>query len=216
MSRDPIMVALDPSTTAFGWCAVEMGATPVLVGAGVIETKAAAASKRGSVAEDDARRARFILRALNATLDAHDPAVIAVEAAAGSKSAKVAKALGIAQAVATCAIDAYLGAQGIYVTALEAGDAAGIQRTQRVTRPKGEKKPKGESDRARKARKAAIAAAVVERFGAKQWRRVLGINRDEPVIAPRFEGAFDAAAVALAAWERPEVAAVRALFQGAA
>ncbi|HEU4427325.1 MAG TPA: crossover junction endodeoxyribonuclease RuvC [Myxococcota bacterium] len=62
-------------------------------------------------------------------------------------------------------------------------------------------------------RKAAIAKAVVDRLGLARWARALGlvdraVSYDE-LVDPRWEGAHDAAAIALVAWELPEVAAHR-------
>jgi hypothetical protein len=214
------MLALDPSITAFAYAAIGLrGALPQLIAAGVIETAPAPKKNRSSVAEDDARRFRFIRRSLVEIIETHVPVLAAIEAASGSKSAKVAKHLGAAQALAACVVDEALGdGRAIYVTALEAGDAAGIQRTQRTTRSKGEPKPKGESDLKRKMRKRAIARAVVERFGVDQWARALGIEYgpacdwlylESLVLSERWEGAHDAAAVALAAWDHPTTAAIR-------
>ncbi len=212
-----VLLALDPSFAAYGWAVLELGTAPRLIAAGVIETKPTPKNKRtGSACEDDARRVRFLRRELGRLFDAHRPVVVAAEAASGSKSAIGAKALGIAQAITACVVDEHMhDGQAIYVSALEAGDALGLERTQRTTRPKGTPKPKGEIDRARKARKAAIARAVIARLGEHAWRHALELGSDELASDARWEGAHDAAAVALAAWERPEVAAVRALVADA-
>lgn len=58
-------------------------------------------------------------------------------------------------------------------------------------------------------RKRAIARAVVARLGAPAWAQALGLTNEELVLDPCWEGAHDAAAVALAVWDRPEVAAIR-------
>ncbi len=210
----PVLLALDPSITAFGWVVVSLESDPVLVGAGVIETKPAPKKKRGSVAEDDARRVRFIRRELARVFDHYSPAVVAIEVPFGSQTAKAAKALGAAQALAACVVDERLAAQAIYITVHEAGDAIGVARTQRVA--KGEpKKDSSERAASSKVRKGAIARAVVERFGLAPWARALfgwrgdrAVDRHE-LLEKRWEGAHDAAAVALAACERPEVAALR-------
>lgn len=216
--RWPILLALDPSMTAFGWAAVALTPDgPVLLAAGVIETKPTSEKQRKklgmTVAEDDARRARFIRRELASLMHAHAPTIVAIESGFGSQGAKAAKLLGAAQAVAACAVDTHLAVgRAIYVTVHEAGDAIGIQRTQRAVGGR-DAKARAESS---KTRKAAIARAVIARFGVLQWMRALGITGttdegDLAMRAKRYEGAFDAAAVAIAAWERPEVAAVRAM-----
>lgn len=231
----PILLALDPSMTAFGWAVIALTPDgPVLIAAGVIETTPTPEKKRKklglSVAEDDARRARFIRREIVRAFHQYPPAIVAAEAGFGSQAAKSAKLLGSAQAIAACVIDELLGdARAVYVTVHEAGDAIGIARAQRVTKPrrkKGEgntpaeppreltKEEKREINRARakskKERKNAIAEAVVERFGVGAWALALGTH-DDDVLGEHWEGAHDAAAVGLAAWERPEVAAVRAM-----
>lgn len=66
-------------------------------------------------------------------------------------------------------------------------------------------------------RKTAIAHAVVVRLGPRAWFEALGLATTsddyeaelEAVLDSGWEGAHDAAAVALAAWELPEVAALR-------
>jgi Holliday junction resolvasome RuvABC endonuclease subunit len=66
-------------------------------------------------------------------------------------------------------------------------------------------------------RKAAIAHAVVVRLGARAWALALGYDSTGAAQPPSiddlrgscWEGAHDAAAIALAAWELPEVAAIR-------
>lgn len=58
-------------------------------------------------------------------------------------------------------------------------------------------------------RKVAIAKAVVARLGAPAWAKALGLTSDGLVLEECWEGAHDAAAVALGVWDRPEVAAVR-------
>lgn len=214
----PILLALDPSMTAFGWAVIALTPDgPVLIAAGVIETKPTPGPKRKklglSVAEDDARRARFLRRELAAIIHAHSPALVAVEAGFGSQTAKAAKLLGAAQAVAACVIDEHLRkGRAIYVSVHEAGDAIGIQRTQRTVGGKSN----AERAESSKKRKDAIARAVIARFGVLAWMRALGIagttgEGDLAMHDGKYEGAFDASAVALAAWERPEVAAVRAL-----
>lgn len=205
----PVLFCMDPSLTAFGWVALELASEPALLGAAVIETKPTSAAKRKklgiSVAEDDVRRAVYLRRELERLLSVYRPVAVAIEAAAGSKSAVGAKALGIAQAVAACVVDGHLNdAIGVYVTARDAGQAAGITPAQRTVGGKSAK----ESDAARAARKSSIARAVVERFGVEAWSHALGVPRPD-VFAKKYEGAHDAAAVGLAAWERPEVAAMR-------
>lgn len=219
MPSSPYLLALDPSLTAYGWAAIQLGPRdPVLIAAGIIETKPTPKRKRKSVADDDARRVLFITRELQRVIERFPPVIFVVEAAAGSQNAKAAKCLAMSQTLTTCLIDAHLeGGRPVRVSALEAGDAVGIARTQRITRPKGEPAPpvpKGESDRRRKKRKAAIALAVVGRFGAAAWLNALGLPADhaEPVTHHRWEGAHDASAVGLAAWDRPEIAAIRQML----
>jgi hypothetical protein len=213
------LLAIDPSLAAPGYAVLELGLTgPFLLAAGVFETKRADENKRRSVFDDNMRRALYIRRELRAVIDRYTPQLIAVEAAGGSKSAQAVGAMMIAQAVVACLVDEHLrGGRPIYITALEASTALGVQPTQRAK--KGEKKSSAQSSRDRKARKAAVAQAVVERLGVRQWFCALDI-REEPiayddVIDPRWDGAHDAAAIALAAWELPEVAAFRMIARQA-
>lgn len=206
------IVAFDPSITAFGWAVLETGhgRAPALAQAGVVLTEPAPKKHRTTVAEDDARRVRHIRRELAKVLEEHRPVMVAIEVPFGSQAAKAAKLLGAAQALATCLVDDHLGGRAIYVTVHEAGDALGIQRTQRVA--KGEKKSAADGKKSSKARKSAIVQAVEARFGGKAIRAALSL----PVgdwTHPRWEGAFDAVAVGLAAWDRPEVAAFRRLHE---
>ena len=220
----PILLALDPSIAAFGWAAIALAPTPLLVAAGVIETKPASAKKRKaeriSVAEDDARRMRWIRRQLSQAVRIYSPVIAAIEVPFGSQAAKAAKALGAAQAIAACVVDEHLDGRAVYITVHEAGDAIGIARTQRVA--KGEpRRDSAERAESSKARKQAVARAVVDRLGLFAWIRALGLEvnaaagGDVAVMHHRFEGAHDAAAVGLAAWERPEIAALRAMAAAA-
>lgn len=207
---NPRLLAIDPSLTATGWCVVELGAEPALLAAGVIETKPTPKAKRhgATQCEDDMRRAAYVYGQLSRVERRHTPAIVAVEAAAGSKSAKAAKALGIAQAAVACFVYECFGGRAVYVTTHAAGEACGLAPTQRVAGGRTAE----ESDAARKARKAAIAEAVIARYGLGAWADALGAHHDfDGALLPRYEGAHDAAAVALAAWQRPEVAAVRAM-----
>lgn len=201
------LLAIDPSIVAPGYAVLDLSrAAPRLIAAGVWNTAPEKGAKR---ADDNLRRALYVWRELRRVIALHDPIAIAIESGAGSKNAKTALMLGLAQAVAACAADDHLGrSTPIYVTALEAGAALGVTPTQR--RAKGAPpKSSAQSARDRKARKEGVAAAVVERLGAEAWRDALAID-GEP-LAPRWEGAHDAAAVALAAWERPEVGGLRAI-----
>lgn len=210
----PLLLALDPSARAFGWAVLGLAQdAPELLVAGVLETKPTTEVNRRkaglTVAEDDARCARYLRRGLGQILTRWHPDLVAIEASAGSQSSKAAKLLALGQAVAACVVDEE-GLSPIYLTAHAAGDALGIQRTQRTAE---QRAVKGADDKARKARKGAIASAVVERFGVEAWRRALGLAEglriSEVVRLPRFEGAHDAAALGLAALDRPEVSAVR-------
>lgn len=209
------LLAIDPSITAPGFAVLDLSrAEPHLLAAGVWHTAPETGAKRS---DDNMRRALYVWRELRRTIADHQPLAIAIESGAGSKNAKTAIMLGMAQAVAACAADEHLNRGApIYVTAIDAGTVLGIQRTQR--RKKGEpKKTSSESARDRKARKAAVAHAVVGRLGHRAWYRALDLaptsdeheDELELVLHPGWEGAHDAAAIALAAWERPEVAGLR-------
>lgn len=203
------LLAIDPSITEPGYAVIDLSrAAARLVAAGVWNTKPEKAAKR---ADDNLRRALYVWRELRRVIALHRPVAIAIESGSGSKNAKTALMLGMAQAVAACVADDHLEhGTPVYVTALEAGAALGLTPTQR--RAKGSPpKTSGQSARDRKARKAAIAQAVVARLGAVEWRAALGIEDDGDALATRWEGAHDAAAIALAAWERPEVAGLRAI-----
>lgn len=200
------LLAIDPSLAAPGYAVLDLSySEPRLLAAGVIETKRAAEDKRRSVFEDNMRRARFIRRELGRVFVAHRPRVIAVEAAGGSQSANAIAAMMISQTVVACLVDEHLeGGVPVYATAHEVGAALGISPTQRAK--KGEKKTSSQRNAARKTRKGAIARVVIERLGESAWRRALQVI---DASASCWEGAHDAAAVGLAVWDRPEVAAIR-------
>jgi Holliday junction resolvasome RuvABC endonuclease subunit len=203
------MLAIDPSLTATGWVLLELGAEPLLVSAGVIETAPTPKKRRGLQLEDDMRRARYIRRELRLVIETYRPALTAIEAGFGSQNAKAAKSLAIAQTAASLAIDEqFAEARALYVTVHEAGDAIGLARTQRAATGKAKTaKERGVSSRARKAK---IAELVIARFGVDAWARALACLPHQ-LEGDHFEGAFDAAAVALAAWEHPVCASVRAI-----
>lgn len=207
------LLAIDPSIRAPGYAVLDLGrAAPRLIAAGVWNTEPAKGVTRG---DDNVRRTLYVWRVLRRVIALHDPIAIAIESGAGSKNAKTALMLGHAQALAACAADDHLGgASPIYVTALQAGVVLGLTPTQRRAKGSGPK-TSAQSARDRKARKAAVAAAVIERLGVAAWREALGLDdedeHEDDLRAPRWEGAHDAAAVALAAWERPEVGGLRAI-----
>lgn len=203
------LLALDPSFMAPSYAVFDLGiAKPTLIAAGIIQTARAAEHKRESIALDDLRRVRFIRRSYREVFQEFSPVLVACESMGGSKNAVAVKGMAFAQAVVACLVDELLGATPIYITALEATDALGLARTQR--RKKGDPpKSSRQAARERKDRKAAIAEAVVERLGVEAWTRVLEIDEGE-VLDPNWEGAYDAAAVGLAVWEHPSVAAERA------
>lgn len=214
--EEATMVAIDPSLAAPGYAVIDLaGAEPRLLAAGVFETKPDKRAKRKT--EDDARRELYVRRGLASVLRIHRPKIVAAELSFGSRNIKAALAMRSARVIVSCVVDEYFeGASPVWVTAPEAGIALGITATQRKT--KGEaKKTSAEKDADRNARKSAIARAVVERLTPGAWVRALGleIGDDEELFAARWEGAFDAAAVGLAAWERPEVASVRAMARAA-
>lgn len=152
------LLALDPSITAFGWCAIELRADaptghvePRLLAAGVLETQPLSAAKRKaqhvSVTEDDARRVRFLRREFVAVFQRYAPAVVAIEGGAGSTNAKTAKMLGQAQALAVCVVDQCLdGSRAIYVTPSTVDAALGIARLQRAASAAGPARTKGAKD----------------------------------------------------------------------
>lgn len=206
-NRRACLVAIDPSITAPGYAVIDLShSDPRPIAAGGWNT---APAKGARTSNDNMRRGLYIWRELRALLLTHRPLVIAIESGSGSKNAKTATMLGIAQTVAACAADEYLDrASPVYVSAIEASTVIGIERSQR--RQKGAPaKTSTESARDRKARKRAIAEAVIARFGTQCWIEALGVSPTADLLAERWEGAHDAAAVALAAWERPEVAGLR-------
>lgn len=203
------LLSIDPSITAPGYAVLDLSrASPRLLAAGVWNTSPQKGAKRS---DDNLRRALYVWRELRRVIALHNPIAIAIESGAGSKNAKTAIMLGLAQAVAACAADDHLErGTPLYCTAMHAGAVLGVTPTQR--RAKGSPpKTSADSARDRKARKQAVAAAVLERLGAAAWREALGLEDDDDPLAACWEGAHDAAAVALEAWERPEVAGLRAI-----
>ena len=177
-----LAVGLDPSLTATGWAVVELTGRGRLVDAGVIRNAPAKNRLRVLEAEDDARRGLEIRRALALVLERHRPIIAVQEANAGSRSAKAAGALHRAQQACVNAVDADLGGLPIFVTAGEA-----------------KRRLCGKRD----APKSAVERAVIEHFGREAWAVLQG-------VAPsKRENAYDAAAVVLAAWDQPEIAALR-------
>ncbi len=179
------MLAVDPSFTATGWVVIDLTAEKI-VAAGVIRTEKAKSKERLSAAEDDARRGLIIRRAIRDVLLFWDPVVVAQEGNAGSQHANSAKALARAQQACVDAIDEHLGAMPIFLTPAAVQKAATGKRF---------------------ATKTEVEAAMTARWGSAihDLLSKSSVARAKGV----WENAFDAAAVAVAAWDNPAVAVAR-------
>jgi hypothetical protein len=212
------LLAIDPSLSGSGYAVFDLSrAEPHLIAAGVFETKKD--PKAARTGDDLSRRVLFVKRSLQSVLREHRPRLVAAELPGAAQGFHAAVAMASAKTNVDCIVDDYLeGGSPIYLTPIAASTALGIHATQRTKR--GEpKKDSAQKSRDRKARKAAIARAVVERLGMHAWLAAFGgdyaaADLDGPDVYalasdPRWEGAHDAAAIGLAAWTLPEVAAVR-------
>jgi Holliday junction resolvasome RuvABC endonuclease subunit len=92
-----IVLGLDPSLCNLGLAAVDLRPDGERVlETLVIRTEPSQKKRRVLVAEDDARRVAELAAGLDAAIERHRPAALVIEAPAGSKHAKSARALGLA------------------------------------------------------------------------------------------------------------------------
>lgn len=191
----PILMALDPSFTATGWVAIDLG-SGLVVGAGLVRTKPPEAGDRSTAAEANGRRGLSIRRGIVEALRTHRPAIVVQEGNAGSQSAKAAAALARAQQACLDAIDSELGALPIIVT------------------PQSVKKHcVGRLD----ASKGDLESAAIARWGASLGAAIEGIViGGRKVRGKVLENVYDAACVASSVWDLPAVAGLRAMAAHAA
>jgi Holliday junction resolvasome RuvABC endonuclease subunit len=175
------MLALDPSFTATGWVVVDLRFDKI-VGAGVIRTKKAKPKERLSAAEDDARRGLEIRRGIADVIRRFKPVVIAQEGNSGSQHANSAKALARAQQACVDAVDEALEGLPIFLTQQAVKKAATGSMS---------------------ASKDRVETAMRKRWGDAWLTLLAGVPKGE------WENAFDAAAVVVAAWDKPAVALAR-------
>lgn len=92
-----IVLGVDPSLCNTGLAAVDLSPAGYrVVEALVVRTDPSAKRRRFLVGDDDARRVALIAGALDAAITKHRPVALVVEAPAGSKGARAARALGLA------------------------------------------------------------------------------------------------------------------------
>jgi Holliday junction resolvasome RuvABC endonuclease subunit len=187
------MVAFDPSLTGTGWVVTDL-VTCLPVAAGVIHTAPPPKGERRhqTAAQMDGRRGLKIRRYACVVLQTWKPAITAVEGCAGSRNAKAAAALARGQQAVLDAIDELLGAEPVWVT-LQAVKKAATGRNN--------------------ATKDEVEAAMRARWDV-DWDALLTAPPPYPErTRPRgeWENAFDAAAVTIAVWDAPAVAALRAM-----
>lgn len=117
-----VIVALDPSLTAFGMAAVLVGdGSPRVLASTCITTDVG--DKAHTYAGDrDARRLDVIAHGLVAFLDAHQPHVIAAEAPAGAQGYRAAFSLGAALGVSR----GVLAARGLACMLVQAGEVKAL------------------------------------------------------------------------------------------
>lgn len=185
----PILLAIDPSFTATGWIAADMS-TGLVVAAGLIRTAPPKATERMTAAEADGRRGLQIRRGIAEALRIYQPAVVAQEGNAGSKSAKTAAGLARAQQACIDAVDAELLAEPIILTP----QSVKVHCVGRLDASKGD-----------------LERAAKVRWGASL---VLAIERSD-IRGKAAEHVYDAACVASLAWTLPAVAGLRRIAEGA-
>lgn len=112
----PLVLGLDPSLTAYGWAVVALEKRPRVVAAGCVRTKPDTKSRHTYQADLDGARVDELATGLLEVLDAHEVALVASEAPAGSQHAQAAKALGLAYGLTR----AILVARGRHVLTVQA------------------------------------------------------------------------------------------------
>jgi Holliday junction resolvasome RuvABC endonuclease subunit len=184
------LLALDPSFTSTGWVVVDLGAVPsgYIIAAGVIRTAPPKASERLLAAVADCRRGAVIRSGVTALLIDHDVTLVAMEAVAGSQSARSAAALARASQACWDAC-APLG-EPIAVTPAAVKQAA---------------------VGALGASKDAVADAMRRRWHSYGLLEAIRAARDAGLPFGQLEHVYDAAAVAVAVWDHPAVAGLRAV-----
>lgn len=214
-----LLLALDPSFTATGWAVVDL-VTERVAALGVIATAPRKVAQRrdATAALMDGERGLRIRRELLAVLRTHRPVVVAQEASSGSQSAKAAAALARAQQACLDAIDEHLGAEPVFITP-QAAKKRAVGRLSAT---------KDEIEAAMRARWSRIhpPSELDDVFGVVKQIECTGADLEallrEPLPSgerarPRgeWENAFDALAVAHAAWDAPAVAMARRFAQEA-
>lgn len=212
---NPVLLALDPSFTATGWAVVDL-VTERVVALGVIATAPRPPAQRRDVtaALMDGERGLRIRRELLAVLRTYRPIVVAQEASSGSQSAKAAAALARAQQACLDAIDEHLDALPLFVTPQTAKKRA-VGRLNAT---------KDEIEAAMRTRWSRTTTVVHPGLGhtvadgadleALLREPLPSGERARPV--GEWENAWDALAIAHAAWDAPAVGAARRMAQVAA
>jgi Holliday junction resolvasome RuvABC endonuclease subunit len=119
-----VILALDPSFTAWGWAVVEVnGDDDRLVDCGTIRTKKGEKKLGLRVADDDLRRCQEIFTELERIWKKYDPAGIVTEVSGGAQSARASRTIGMTEGILASFIMAK-GAPAEFYTALEAKMAA--------------------------------------------------------------------------------------------
>lgn len=214
MTSNPVLLALDPSFTATGWAVVDL-VTERVVALGVIATAPRPAAQRRDVtaALMDGERGLRIRRELLAVLRTYRPIVVAQEASSGSQSAKAAAALARAQQACLDAVDEHLGALPLFVTPQAAKKRA-------VGRLNATKDEIEAAMRARWSQTSTVTAGLGHTVADGADLEALlrePLPSGERARPPgEWENAWDALAIAHAAWDAPAVGAARRMAQVAA
>jgi Holliday junction resolvasome RuvABC endonuclease subunit len=181
------LLALDPSLTATGWAVLDLRHGCV-EDVGVIRTKLPPKAKRHHYQGDtDDARVRALAQGVAKLYRIPGVAVVAKEAAAGSRHVKAAKALAYAQAVPVA-----------LAVGLGVGELLNVQAEEAKRAATGKKS----------ATKDEVAAGVFARWPEAQAL----VEALKP--ASIHEHATDALAVAMAVWDSPAVAGLRRFSDG--
>lgn len=119
-----VILALDPSFTAWGWAVIEVnGDNDRLVDCGTIRTKPEEKKRGLRVADDDLRRVQELFTELERIWKKYDPVGIVTEVSGGAQSARASRTIGMTEGILGSFITAKMAPAEFY-TAMEGKKAA--------------------------------------------------------------------------------------------